>query len=262
MVRVGGKSRNETQDMSESGIGVCALIPARGGSKGLPGKNIRPFLGRPLLAWTIQAARDSQAVDRIVVSTDCPDIADVARRYGAEVAMRPHPLATDEATSADVARHHLGQWAREGTGCEVLALLQPTSPLRAGVHIDAAVGQFRGGGYDSLASCREAETHPYLTWRMEGGSLEPFILGTQSRRRQDLPPAYALNGALYLVRSDAFPSTGDAFLFGKCGAYVMEGEVSSDIDDLNDFVAAESVARRLDLTLPRSGDPERPAPPR
>jgi len=247
--------------MSESPIGVCALIPARGGSKGLPGKNIRPFLGHPLLAWTIQAARDSHAVDRVVVSTDGPDIAQVASLYGAEVVMRPPHLATDEATSADMARHHLEQWVNEGMGCEVLALLQPTSPLRGGVHIDAAVEQFRAGGFDSLASCREAETHPYLTWRMDGESLEPFIPGVKSRRRQDLPSAYCLNGALYLVRSEAFPATGDAFLFGKCGAYVMEAEVSSDIDDLQDFVAAENAARRLGLKAPAPSDPGRPARP-
>lgn len=176
--------------------------------------------------------------------------------------MRPSHLATDDATSADMARHHLAEWAGAAASCEVLALLQPTSPLRSGAHIDAAIEQFRSGGFDSLASCREAETHPYLTWRLEGGSLKPFIPGTQSRRRQDLPPAYALNGALYLARSEAFPLSGDAFLFGKCGAYVMEAEVSADIDDLEDFVAAEGVARRLGLKLPAPSDPERPAQPR
>lgn len=230
--------------------GAVALIPARGGSKGLPGKNVRPFLGHPLIAWTIQAARDSAVIDRIVVSTDDVEIAAAAALYGAEVAMRPVELATDTASSADVVRHHMAAWAEEGRAAERLVLLQPTSPLRTGAHVDAALAVFEDGGHDSLASLRPADTHPYLTWRRGEGTMEPFIPDAPWTRRQEMPDAFTLNGAIYVVRCAAFPARGDAFLFGRIGGLEMPVEASADIDTLEDFQAAEAMARALGLTPP------------
>lgn len=231
--------------------GAVALIPARGGSKGLPGKNVRPFLGHPLIAWTIQAARDSAVIDRIVVSTDDVEIAAAAALYGAEVAMRPAELATDTASSADVARHHMAAWDRAGEGAERLVLVQPTSPLRTGADIDAAMAAFDAGGFDSLASRCEAETHPYLVWREVDGAMQPFVPEAPWARRQDMPAAWTLNGAIYVVRCDAFPSEGVAFLFGRIGGWDMPAATSVDIDTLEDFEAAEATARAMGLTPPK-----------
>jgi CMP-N,N'-diacetyllegionaminic acid synthase len=221
---------------------VTALIPARGGSKGLPGKNIRPFHGRPLLAWTIEAARACEAVGAVVVSTDDPAIAEVATDWGALVERRPAELATDTASTADVVRHHLEAWRMAGRRTDVVALLQPTSPLRTAHHVEAALRQFEDEALDSLASCTLSPAHPYLTWRLERDRLEAFIPDAPVARRQDLPPAFVLNGALYLFRAAAFPATGDSVLYGVVGGYVMDPAVSIDIDDLEDFQAAEAVA--------------------
>ena len=221
---------------------VVALIPARGGSKGLPGKNIRPFNGQPLLGWTIEAAKACSKIERVILSTDCEAIADVGRQFGALVEMRPAALGSDTASTADVVRHHLSGWSAAGAAADVVVLLQPTSPLRTAEHVREALEAFEGEDLDSLASCAPAPSHPYLTWRMQDGCLKAFCPDGASARRQDMPPAYVLNGAIYIFRAGQFPPEGDSVLFGRIGGYRMQTAVSIDIDDLDDFRAAEAAA--------------------
>ena len=210
----------------------------------MPGKNIRPLVGRPLIGWTIGAARACDAIDAVLVSTDADDIAKIARAEGVEVAMRPDSLATDTATSADVVRHHLAEWAAAGRDYDALVLLQPTSPLRTAEDISRAVAALFADDLDSLASFTDAATHPQTAWRIEDGTPKPFLPDQSWVRRQDLEPAYTLNGAVYVVRADRFPSEGSSFLFGKTGAYVMPPERSVDIDTLEGFLWCEFILGR------------------
>lgn len=223
---------------------VFALIPARAGSKGLPGKNLRDLGGRPLLAWSVAAARESGVVDRIVVSTDGGDIARAALEAGAEVEMRPEALATDEATAADVVRHHLSVWRQRGGPPDVVVYLQPTSPLRTGEDVAEAAIRLVEGELDSLTSFCEAAAHPESAWRMNSDGPAPWNPDvTPWRRRQELEPAFTLNGAVYAFRAERFPDSGDRFLFGRVGSIVMPAERSVDIDDAVDFALAEVLIR-------------------
>ena len=222
------------------GHSVAALIPARGGSKGLPGKNVRLFAGRPLIAWTICTARDSGVVDRIVVSTDDDAIAEAALDAGASVVRRPQHLADDTALAADVMRYHLAAW---GEGAEdIVAYLQPTSPLRVAQDIQGSLALLVERDHDSVAAFAPAETHPGTAWRLDDGRPHPWGESMMDwSRRQDHAPAYALNGALYAFWSRRFPSEGPHFLFGDQGAWIMPRERSIDIDDAVDFAMAEAL---------------------
>lgn len=206
---------------------VLALITARGGSKGIPGKNIADLAGKPLIAWTIEAAKACPGIDAVVLSTDDPAIASVAARFGCEVPfMRPAALATDEASSMDVVYHALGQLP----GFDVLVLLQPTSPLRASADIAACLDLLENA--PAVVSVRPAEDHPYLTYQInDGGTLAPFAKPAtgQSLRRQDLPGAWCLNGAIYAADIEWLKRQG-GFTSSETVAYQMPSERSIDID--------------------------------
>ncbi len=215
--------------------GVLALVTARGGSKGLPRKNVLPAGGKPLIAWTIDAARGAAAVDRTIVSTDDDEIMDVARQCGAEVPFRrPAGLATDTATSVDVALHALDQLP----GFEYLVLLQPTSPLRTSTDIDAAFRLMTEQGAPACVSVCPALESPYWMYRCEAdgrlASLLPPPPGAS--RRQDLPDAWVLNGAVYIARCDWFRGQR-GFVGPGTVAYRMDRERSVDIDTQADFDA-------------------------
>lgn len=217
---------------------VLAIIPARGGSKGVPRKNIAPLGGKPLIAWTIEAALAARCVTRTIVSTDSPEIADVARAAGAEVPfLRPDHLASDTATTLDVISH-----ARNACpGFDVLLVLQPTSPLRRGADIDAAFAQMIASGAESCTSVCEADTPPWLMYRQnEAGYVESVLPPWPGgMRRQDLPPVYVLNGALYFVKTTAFDATGKLLPTPTAG-YIMPAQASIDIDTHDDFRRAEA----------------------
>src|SRR5687767_5058839 len=175
---------------------VLAVIVARGGSQGLPGKNILPIAGRPLLAWTIDAARAARSIDRTILSSDDEAIIAAARGCGCEVPFRrPAELATDTATAVDVVLHALDNVSEY----DVVVLLQPTSPLRTAADIDAACAQLAASGAPSCVSVCMAEQSPYWMYRLNGSRrLEPLLEApTGATRRQDLPPVYVLNGAIY-----------------------------------------------------------------
>ena len=211
---------------------VLAVVPARGGSKGLPGKNILPVQGRPLLAWTADAALAARALDRIVVSSDSDAILAAARACGVEGVRRPAELATDTASALDVILHVL----EACPGHDVVVVLQPTSPLRSAADIDAALDRFDASGAPSCVSVCEAEQSPYWMYRLgDAQVLQPIVDGgLQATRRQDLPVVYVLNGAVY-VADAAWLRTTRAFVAAGTVAHVMPVERSLDIDTAHDF---------------------------
>jgi CMP-N-acetylneuraminic acid synthetase len=209
------------------------LVTARGGSKGLPGKNLLPLAGKPLIAWTLEAARKARSLDRVIVSTDDPKIAETARQFGGEVPfMRPPELARDDSPHVDVVLHALA-WLDEHKDDrpDYVVLLQPTSPFRTAEDIDAAVALAVGKNADAVVSVCEAHDHPYLTRRLSaGGALEEFFpCPIKYARRQDLQRAFALNGAIYIVRRTSFDQSRTLCPSGAL-AYLMPIERSLEID--------------------------------
>lgn len=228
--------------MSNQSQQVLAVITARGGSKGLLGKNTRVMQGRPMLAWTIEAALRAECVSRVVLSTDDPEIAEVGRVAGAEVPfLRPPDLASDTAGSAEVMEHALAVCG----ALDVALLLQPTSPLRHAGHIDAAFAQMQAACAPGCVSVAPAPRPPWLVFELqEGRRLKPLVpMPAGITRRQDFPPAYVLNGALYFVRSEVFARDRSFVGLGTVG-YEMSTEDSVDIDTLEDFGVADGLLSR------------------
>jgi len=214
---------------------VLGVVPARGGSKGLPGKNVLTVRSRPLLDWTVKAAQASQYIDRTVLSSDDDDIIAVARACGCDVPFRrPAALASDTAGSVDVVLHALEQVP----GYDVVVLLQPTSPLRSSSDIDAACERLASTGAPACVSVTAVEMVPYWMYFINAQSaLEPVVeLPTAVARRQDLPPVYTLNGAVYVAHVDWLRRTG-SFVTRETVAQVMPRERSIDIDTIEDFEA-------------------------
>lgn len=225
---------------------VLAVIPARGGSKGIPRKNVRPLAGKPLVAWTIEAALQSQMLSRVIVSTDDEEIANVARERGTETPfLRPRELAQDDSSSMSVVLHTV-QWLEEQEhfSPDYVLLLQPTSPFRNAQDIDTAVELAETQHAAAVVSVCEAERHPYLCKRiLDGGTLADFVPNNlEYQRRQDLPPAFVLNGAIYLNRRESL-LCDQTFLPSGTLAYVMPAERSLDIDSPWDWHLAELILK-------------------
>ncbi len=180
---------------------ILALIAARGGSKRVPGKNVRSLGGKPLIAWSIDVAEGVPEICDILVSTDAPNIAEVARNAGALVPwLRPEFLATDEALAVDVCLHAMNWYEAEKGKVDGLLLLQPTSPFRSRQTVLRGIELFRTTEYRPVLGVSPAQSHPLWCFRIEGETLRPFIDGDGLQlRSQDLPPAYVINGAFYLV---------------------------------------------------------------
>jgi CMP-N,N'-diacetyllegionaminic acid synthase len=239
-------------------VRTLAVVPARGGSKGLPGKNGRPLLGRPLLAWPVGAARSSRLVDHVIVSTDDPALAGMARAAGADVPfLRPPSLAGDHSTSAGVVLHALDELERAGHRFGYVLLLEPTSPLTEAADIDAALGFLHASRSraDSIVSvvCTGAD-HPDFAVAMDGGGcLAPWAGGAlgQLPRRQDLRPAFRLDGSLYASDVAAFRDRA-GFLHPRTLGWPMPRHKSLEVDDLLDFVCIEAVAARLSEFQPEA----------
>lgn len=220
---------------------ILGLIPARGGSKGIPRKNIAPVCGRPLLAWTVDAARASGVLDRVVLSTEDAEIADVGRRSGAEVPfLRPADLSRDHTPGLDPVIHALEILASSGYRPGWIMLLQPTSPLRTAEDIRGAAALRTNPGANSVISVCEA-SHPPAWLRKIGpdGDLMPYFPGEAvPATRQELPKAFALNGAIYLVRSSALQKAR-TFTPERTYAFVMAKENSEDVDTPEDLRLAD-----------------------
>lgn len=227
---------------------VLALVPARGGSKGIPDKNIRPLAGRTLLDYVVDAAVRSAVIDRIVLSTDSERIAAEGRRAGLEVPfMRPSDLARDETPMLPVVEHALETLERQGFRPEIIVLLQPTSPLRTSRHIGRAVEQLRESGADSVVSVVELPKHlsPDYVMRIDNDRLVPFLPeGERVTRRQDARPAFVRDGTVYAFWRRTLYETHS--IYGRvCRPFVLPARESLTIDTPEDWAEAE---RRLSPT--------------
>ena len=222
-----------------------AVIPARGGSKRLPRKNVLPLAGRPLIAWSIATARASGCFVDLLVSTDDPEIATVARDAGAHVPwLRPADLATDTATSVDVVVHAVDWYEAEHGPLDGVMLLQPTSPFRTAPTMREAVRRYVGTGCAvPVVGVSPVETHPAWTFLIEDDHLSP-VLGWEplSRRSQDLPPACALNGSSYLLPPARLRSSRSFFAPDMLPLLMNDRDETLDIDTEEDWRRAESLA--------------------
>jgi CMP-N-acetylneuraminic acid synthetase len=228
---------------------VLAVIPARGGSKGVPRKNLRPVCGKPLIAWTIESALAAgPLLSRVIVSTEDAEIAEVARGCGAEVPfLRPAELAGDRVPTLPVLQH-AARWveADEGRRLHWVLLLQPTEPFRTVADIEAALALGRAGGCDSVISVVQVfAVHPILMKRIEEDRLLPFCIEEkEGTRRQDYQPAaYMRNGAIYLTRRDVLLERGSVW-GDVIRPYVMPAERSQGVDSEIDLELVDLLMRR------------------
>lgn len=222
-----------------------AIVTARGGSKRIPGKNIRPLLGKPLIGWTVEAALAAFTIDRVIVSTDDAAIAQAGLDAGAEVPfMRPAELAGDRSSHYDVIAHALDWLEDEGGLPDQVCLLQPTSPLRIAEDIDATVDLVRSSGADSAFSVSLAPIHPQYMHRLDSQArAEPYLPRTEEYvRSQDLEPLYHVNGAVYVLRPATF-RLRNTVLSDRPLAHVMPRDRAIDIDEEIDFALAEALFR-------------------
>jgi CMP-N-acetylneuraminic acid synthetase len=222
--------------------GVLAIVPARGGSKGVPGKNTRPLAGRTLLDYTAQAARESGVIDRIVLSTDAPDIAAAGRAAGLEVPfMRAAALAQDDTPMLPVVRDVIERMGADGWVPDYVVLLQPTSPLRRPSQVREAVALLRESGADAVVTVVRVPPHlsPDYVMRIDGDRLRPFLPeGERVTRRQDARPAYSRDGTVYAFRRDTLERFGS--IYGDdCRPIVIDAGDSLSIDTAEDWAAAE-----------------------
>ena len=221
---------------------VIALIPARSGSKGLPGKNTLPIAGRPLVAWTISAAMKSRIVDEVIVSSDSHEVLAIAADLGAIPLDRPRDLATDSSLASEVIRHALD----ERRNCDIVAYLQPTSPLRTSVHIDEALALLIEASAEAVVSVYETRILPELMYREDTyGRLKP-VVAPDEVQRQDLSRTYVLNGAIYAAAARALSQANYVFTLMRPVPYVMQEKDSIDIDYLADLKEAQRFMDRSD----------------
>lgn len=227
---------------------MLAIVPARGGSKGIPRKNLRELLGKPLLQYPIDTARQSRYIDRIVVSTDDAEIGGLAEALGIEVVWRPAELATDTALVMDAVRYTIAYLAERGYHPAAFVLLEATSPVRRVRDLDAAIGAVLAGEADSVVSFSETEVSPHRMWRIDeaAGTVEPYLAGAQAQLpRQLQPKAYQGNGQIYAISTAAlaaYPESRSALL-GRTKPLVTPRSMAIDIDDPFDLIIAEQVIR-------------------
>jgi CMP-N,N'-diacetyllegionaminic acid synthase len=228
---------------------ILAVIPARGGSKGLPGKNIRPLLGKPLIAWSIEQALGSKYVNEVFVSTDSEEIAQVARTYNAKVPfLRPVQLATDEAKTSDVLLHFIDEMEKQGNTFTHILLLEPTSPLRETEDIDKA--------FEMLLECDEATSivgiskvesqHPYFTVSLTKDKLLRSGNNFQILRRQDIEDLYFYEGSVYISTIEKYKELNNFYHNNTLG-YIMPKWKSFEIDDMVDFVIIEALLNNKEI---------------
>lgn len=245
-----------------SGATCVALIPARAGSVRVPDKNVRPLAGHPLLAYTISAARDSGIVDAVVVSTQDPDVAAQARRYGAEVPfLRPAEMAGPTSPDIEWVRHALATLSDSGRHWDCFSILRPTSPFRRPETIRRAWDQFEGDGRaDSLRAVQLCREHPAKMWVIDAARMHPVLAGAEgmdapwhSTPYQSLPPIYVQNASLEIARTEAplelGTIAGDAIM-----PFLTEGLEGFDINTPDDWILAEHHAREHPEWLPTVTD--------
>lgn len=220
---------------------IIAIIPARGGSKGIPQKNIRLLAGKPLIAYTVDYALKSKYIDTVVVSTEDQEIAAISYKYGAEIIKRPAILAQDDSPTIDAVLHVLEALKIQNEEQNVVVLLQPTSPLRNSEDIDSAIDLFLKNECDSIISVCESEHPPYWAYKIDDHYLKP-IMGNDflKKRRQELPKSYMPNGAIYISTVGVL-NKYKSFNSSRRLPYLMPAIRSVDIDNELDFIVAESI---------------------
>jgi CMP-N,N'-diacetyllegionaminic acid synthase len=239
-------------------VTVLGVITARGGSRGLPGKNLKLLAGKPLIAYTVEAARDSGAFDRFILSTDADDIAAAGRALGCDVPFqRPAELARDETPHLPVLQHAI-QWLdeRQQYRPDAVMILQPTSPFRQAAHIRDSIALLDRTGADSVVSVSEVPAHynPMRTLRVDDrGMASLFVSGEPVRRRinrrQDMPAAWTMNGAIYLFRTTVLLAAEPSLYGERTAAFVMSHRDGISIDSVDDWADAE---RMLDARAGRA----------
>lgn len=226
---------------------ILGLIPARGGSKGIPGKNIKLLGGKPLLQYTVESAKESALLSRVILSSDDPEIIAVGKTLGLEIPfVRPAELAGDAASSLEMIKHALEELRSQGQEYDAVCLLQPTTPFRTAGLIDKAIEKFRSGNFDSLISVREvpAEFNPHWIFEEKDGKLK-IATGEEEiiTRRQDLPKAYHRDGAVYITKTSVLLEKNS--LYGKNIGYIdMTGSVYVNVDTEEDWKEAEKIVER------------------
>lgn len=224
---------------------ILAIIPARGGSKGIKEKNIKPLCGKPLLAYSVEVALECDYVDYVLVSTDSEVIAACARQYGAKVpCLRPEELATDEAKTIDVLLYEIARLQEEGQIFDYVLLLQPTQPIRTSRQLTEAIERMIDSDFTSLVSVCPVEEHPILMRTQDKkGKLLPVIAGGSTVRRQEFPEVYKVNGSIYLNRIDEGFNEHTSLNDNEY-PYFMSREDSVDIDTIEDFMEAEKIMKK------------------
>lgn len=226
---------------------ILAIILARGGSKGVPRKNIKDLNGKPLIGYTIEAAKSSEYIDKVIVSTEDEEIKSIAINFGAEVPfLRPEELATDKSPSIDAILYTVNKLKKKYNYLpSYVCLLQCTSPLRKGKHIDEAFLKLKETNMDSIVSVCEAEVNPYWSNVFNGDKLDYFLEeGKIITRRQDLPKVYRMNGAIYIIKTEVLMEK-KTFEPEKLTGYIMESIDSVDIDNEIDFILAEAIIKNI-----------------
>lgn len=232
---------------------VLAIVPARKGSKGLPLKNIRLLAGKPLLAWPIATARASAHVDRVIISTDDQEFADIAVRHGADAPfLRPAELASDTAPSIDFILHAVDTLAGAGDHYGYVVLLEPTSPLTEGTDVDAALEQLVAADADAIVGVSKLEAaHPAFAVRKSvDGAISPYASDTfgEMPRRQDIEPLFVLDGSLYISTVGALRRER-GFCHTRTLGYETARHKAQEVDDLVDFICIEAIVSKLDTLL-------------
>lgn len=225
---------------------VIAIIPARAGSKGLPGKNIKPLCGKPLIAWSIESALKARHVDEVLVSTDGDEIARIAAQFGAQVPFRrPAELAADTATTLSAVEHALSHYNGLGRRFDLVVLLEPTSPLREDTDIDRMLERLAAhwDRFDAIVSIGEVREHPSIMKRLRGEEIEPYCPElTRTTRRQDNAPAYFPYGVAYIVKVTTLLEE-KTFYARRCTYHIVNRYQGYEIDDLHDFLCVEAVMK-------------------
>lgn len=224
---------------------TIAIIPARSGSKGLKDKNVKTLVGKPMMAYTIEAAIESNIFDTIMVSTDSEKYAKIAQKYGAEVPfLRSEKTASDSATTRECVLEVLDEYEKNGVYFDRLVVLQPTSPLRNAMHIIEANDLYISKNAQNVISVCEVDHSPlWCNSLPETLSLEGFVKTSNNTRRQELKQFYRLNGAIYIHDVNHYRKHSSCF-DETAYAYIMEKEASFDIDDAFDFLMAETILQR------------------
>lgn len=221
-----------------------AIVPARGGSKRLPRKNVLDLAGKPLIGWSIEAGLQSKYIDKIIVTSDDNEILEIAHAFGSETIKRPAELASDTATSFDAIKHTI----EKIKGYDYVILLQPTSPLRTSQHIDEAIKLLKRKKANAVISVCEMDHSPFWSNTLpKDGNMTNFIRDeVKNRRSQDLQTHYRLNGAIYICQTETLLAEKSFLIKENIYAYMMDRKSSVDIDEKIDFQFAEILINRED----------------